>query len=478
MRFLSATECPADVIKAVQNFLGWGYRGYDLYADPDCCTHALFDLADMGAVEVQEAPSYEGSFLSADDTQEFFKKLSANVSLGGEYGGFSLEVTSNFSGDVLKKGRHQFAQSRHCIVYYRLAVRDSAHLRAEVQHAIETMEPSQLFDEYGTHYLKSIYIGGRISFTTCVDTSSVTKNFDIKATTEAAFAKLLKPGKGGGEEVNKDDIEQVLKNKKLKVLGGNPAKAHDVINGAGDPAATYSAWSESIRPDFISISDFARGGVVPLYELATGTRGDVLRNAWNDFMRKHTDLALLSQDEVRYGDLFYLKDQDGNYVAPAVDVKAGKEPFAPDHVVTYPTVAREGRVPLKFSGGTFGDPVKAGEIVKLFNMEPRELNAILTVVPIPPVRFSITWFVKGKVREDDTHGWTIRKLNEDVSSYQPVCYGERVQILSNEPDARKQRLYKCPVKDAPPLTEMMDGRDVTLRLIKEDLGYWILEKVT
>lgn len=329
------------VTKGINEYLGKGYKGYQYYANPESCTSSLFDLSAPNVVDIQKAPSHKERFASGENKSQFFDQFSAGVSAGGSYDGFSGEITSNFEKQVLSDRSISYATAHHTQTYYRLTVLDSAPLKAAVKSDLASLEPVALFDRYGTHYLKSIYIGGRISFSTYIDRSSVSQGFDIKATVTAAFDKVVE-GSASSESVNKSDVEHMASNKQIDVMGGDPAEASNITSSKGEPSATYNKWARSV-PDYMSIADFADKGLVPIYELVSdpGRRAE-LEKAWEQYMAAHTDEVLKQKViAIKKNSKFKLRSQDGRYF--------GVAPYNKTYAYYYPTISNKA-VTLKFAG--------------------------------------------------------------------------------------------------------------------------------
>jgi len=331
------------ITKGIEEYLGKGYRGFQYYANPESCTFSLFDLAGEKHVDIHQTPSWEGRFASGENKTEFYDEFFAKASVSGVYDGFSGEITSNFTKAALKNRAHSFATANIAQTYYRLTVLDSARLKEDVLKDLMNMEPVAFFDKYGTHYLKSIYIGGRISFSSFVDRSKVTENFNIEAAVNASYAEVVK-GSASGGSVAKSDIEQVTRHKKILVKGGNPALASNIQDGVGEPSKNYNDWSTSV-PQFMSISDIADNGMVPIYELVEDEqrRAD-LEKAWKPYMEAHTDDVLKEgEPEVIVKNAsFMLKSEDGRYF--------GKAPYDRWSQYYYPTISSTG-MELKLDSG-------------------------------------------------------------------------------------------------------------------------------
>lgn len=340
---LSDAAHAAQVRASIEDFLGKGYKGYQFYANPKSCTLPLFDLSASDAVSIQKAPSYRGRFVSGESLSEFYNAFSANISVSGSYNKFSGEITSNFTNSVLNNRSHSFIASHITQTYYRLILSDAAPLLPQVETDLQQMEPTQLWDKYGTHYLQSIYIGGRISFSSYIDRAKIEQGYDLEATVEAAYLEFVK-GKASAGTVNKSVFDQVVRNREVDVMGGDPAKANSIMDGSGQASDAFNAWSASV-PAYMSISDFADNGLIPIYELvADPERHALLKAAWTTYMADNT-AAVLKQappKPVKKDAFFYLKSSDGRYYSQA--------PYNAMYSYYYPTIADKAQK-LRFGGG-------------------------------------------------------------------------------------------------------------------------------
>jgi MAC/Perforin domain len=282
-------------IAGIKEYLGKGYKGYEYYADPRSITTPIFDVSGLKGIEVQESPSYDGRFVYGQSKKDYFEELSASIALAGSYAGFSGEVIGNFSKQALINTNNVFATSNVTQAYYRLSLTDEAVLMPRAIEDLANLQPVALFDKYGTHYLKSIYIGARVSFNSSADITRVSKNFDMNATVKAAYAEVVK-GESSGGSVAREDLQEVSNNRHIRVMGGDPAKANAIVEGTGEPSKNYNDWSKSV-PDYVSIADFDKGGLVPIYLLAaTAERRAELEAAWKTYMEQHTDDILEEED--------------------------------------------------------------------------------------------------------------------------------------------------------------------------------------
>ena len=279
-------------VQGAREFLGKGYEGWAYYADPRSILKPLFDMSDLGVVEVQQTPSFDETLIYGETRNSYFNQLSAKISLSGAYEGFSGEVSAAFSNDVLNDSSNVYATNKAVQAYHRLTLKDTATLLPEAAEALASAEPEWLFATYGTHYLRSVLIGARVFFSSYVNSSKVTKNFQMSAAMKASYLELVK-GEASAGVVNKDDLNKVAGNRHIRVMGGDPAKANAIMDARGNAAEHYRLWAESV-PDFVSIADFGRSGLVPIYGLAaTPGRRAALELAWGPYMLAQTNPLLL-----------------------------------------------------------------------------------------------------------------------------------------------------------------------------------------
>ncbi len=352
-------EHESQVMKSVQQFLGKGYKGYQYYANHESCTLPLFDLSDLEVVEIQDGTHYQGRFASGNDKYEFYDAFSAKVTAAGTYEGFSGEIMAAFDEKTLNSRDNSFATSHASHSYYRLTVSDKAPLLDNVAQDLMTLDPVELFDRYGTHYLRSIYIGGRVTFSSYMNRTQVTKGLQVDAAVKASYLQLVE-GSTSASSVADSDIAHIALHKKVDVFGGDTALASQIMNGVGEPAESYAAWAATV-PDYMAIADFADDGLVAIYMLVEDeARRNVLKTAWTAYMADKTSDVLDGEPEpvVTRNAKFTLLSEEGSYF--------GKAPFKKGYVYYYPKMANAGQT-LLFTGN--GDPLLSGHNVKIKTAE-------------------------------------------------------------------------------------------------------------
>jgi MAC/Perforin domain len=207
----------------------WG--GYDVfgrYASPDSCEQRIIDFDGQEQIETQiydeslplaawkksfstipaelkmlylrpKNTSFLGEYKIEWD-QEFqssaedqVKKWSANVDVKASYGAFSGEVGVRLNSFYSKLTTAKYWSLVGKNTYYTLRLEDShrqpAPLIPDVQSDLDDVKfpPRDFFQKYGTHYLREVTIGSRVTITKSVDTSKIASDFDFAAHLKAAY---------------------------------------------------------------------------------------------------------------------------------------------------------------------------------------------------------------------------------------------------------------------------------------------------
>ncbi len=399
-------------VVGVSEFLGKGYRGWQYYANPRSVTVPIFDVGDRRHVRLQQAPSVDARVFSGSSRQEFVRSLSVNVGVSGSHGLFSGEFEASFSSDGRSKTTSEFAVSDEVHTYYRLSLVDDVPMLPGVIDDLSIMEPVALFEKYGTHVLRSVFVGARVAFSSWADTSVVSQRFDMSASVKASYAAMVR-GEAGAAGVDAADLEQVSRNSQTRIEGGAPELAAPLLAG-GTPEA-HARWAASIAEN-PSIADFDLGGLVPIYELAPEDRAVELRAAWDEYMAEHVGADPEEDDPgppaVHRNSTFRLVSADGRSVG------------ATEHhwgwAYRYAKLV-SGGVNHRFGGD--GEPLVSGNIVSIKTTEAMEggwtgMNKLGAFADKTELYY---WYYY-----DSKSNWFIEKVG-DPSDAQ-IRFGDKVQI--------------------------------------------------
>lgn len=249
-----------------KNVLGCGYDVFGLYADKDSLFSEMFDLT-ADDVEARTDAKLDEQTVTMSSTQEYQKQLSVSVGLEGTNGMFKGAVSTAFHGDK-SSTKEQYYQihtlKKKCIIYsIRPSVKLRDRLRPEVAAALDgTMAPDEFFHTYCSHYLASVVLGGKATFTCRSDRSAHTSKDSFEATASARYGVIA----GSATTTRDESVRQFLaqNHAELHVIGGSVAATLENWN-----ATTQQDWLRSVDayPEMIDFT--GKGALVPIWTLCS-----------------------------------------------------------------------------------------------------------------------------------------------------------------------------------------------------------------
>jgi hypothetical protein len=134
-----------------------------------------------------------------------------------------------------------------------------SYLDLQFKSDLETMDPESLFELYGTHFIGSAYLGGRIDYST---TTQLDENVTIEETKLAIDAKYKSINGGYESDENNTEIVDDLKTStNLIVVGGNAAYTNNI-----NDYEKYKLWADGIYTKPV-LSGFDKRSLKPIWVL-------------------------------------------------------------------------------------------------------------------------------------------------------------------------------------------------------------------
>ena len=198
-------------------------------------------------------------------------KANVNVEWGKKKVGGSVGVKARYSGGVDNaRSKYFHSISFYNRKYYIVLQADRTAYRNMLSQGFETdlysdMEPGDLFNTYGTHFITSAIMGGRINsyylYTSTEEKSYTDISAEVSVEVRAYPTKVNVDVEGGyHSKASKQNIDIV---NSLEVMGGGD---FGLINDS-DIASHYAEWEASLNehPSLMGIKD--TGSLVPIWDL-------------------------------------------------------------------------------------------------------------------------------------------------------------------------------------------------------------------
>lgn len=291
--------------------IGFSYDVFSYYANPKGVKRQLFNFADQ--IEVNAADS---SWLLSTDFQmqmiedssqshfearvkdNYSRDLAASVNLSGSYSFFSASIESDFSSKISSQTDTTYTHIIANVEKWKLSLKDDiqglqSKMTADFKDKLANMDPNELFERYGTHFLSEVIVGGRANFVATTKTSSFESESELKVAAEASFKQVSSKD----SVTNKEAVEKFESNStsSLYTIGGSaPA---DIRNNE-----EYAAWLKSIdkQPVFCT---FTTDSLTPIWKLAeTENRQEELEAVTQTFVPSYvmqlavTDVRVISSN--------------------------------------------------------------------------------------------------------------------------------------------------------------------------------------
>ncbi|KAF0427646.1 MAC/Perforin domain protein [Gigaspora margarita] len=249
--------------------------GYDYlngqYAQSESCTENFFDWSDIPTYErklngqsyfipniVNFYPKIAVEYISVagESLDEYHECLSNTVDIGVKICGFTGSLNTEF-GKVVdynkfrKFSRIQYDYSSHLLHLTSSPSILKKYIKPEIRSEINDpkIDPEIIFRRYGSHFIRSLKMGGRIVISASTNKLTHNSNVDLKLLAKAAASEII-----CGELPNEYDEDEVLKfrqNSDLDIHGcGGDIRAlgNDMLHPNMD------AWAATVpnNPAFIT----------------------------------------------------------------------------------------------------------------------------------------------------------------------------------------------------------------------------------
>ena len=277
--------------------------------------------------------NYTGSCFS-----QLCNNLSAEAKFEAKKGGFEAEIIAAFDMKNFEESKHDYVMSKVDAVvnssYFEAGcqsiaanwLKDEAYdaingrttISKQTGREVPTFYPSttagfkRLIMDYGTHFIRSCKLGGRLTYATTIDLSKVENEYTLTGYAKCSYNCTAIKGKA---EV-KDSLTTMFKknskaiNTRIFVTGGGKTEVMDLATKDDD--TNVNKWISSLQEGTNTVVvDLPKAEMVPLYELVIDPDRAALLKKYMTEGQMDADFRYDQQNSVKsMGIMPHIKDID------------------------------------------------------------------------------------------------------------------------------------------------------------------------
>jgi len=281
--------------------IGWSYDISGQYASAESAIRRLFDFGEKVEIRTDEKHVYQiprvleplwasgrrSKYISYSGTtmEKYQTDLATKTGVQGGFGAFSASLAVDFHSTSSRVSSMSFTKIVHLITTWILRLPDLEELRQlllpRVKEEIDgALEPSLLFDKYGTHFLSNVIVGARAEYSSATNMERFTSTTSLDIAARASYESIVGSISAEHETSYKKDIE-TFRSASRTIL--------TTVGGKGELAVPgkWGDWRESVddRPEFVYFGTSSSPGLVPIWKLCTdGVRRAHLEEEYVRFM--------------------------------------------------------------------------------------------------------------------------------------------------------------------------------------------------
>ena len=274
------------------SFLGHGYDVFDNYASARYVKEGrILDTEKLlgdGKIFRHNLSESDYKEVTSSNARSYATSVATSVKLSGSYLYFSGSVKANFSSSHLEQANHFFSTIFYKISLYSLyidpAVKLSDYVRKDAQDILETRDAKWIFENYGTHLLRSLQAGGRFDYNTSVDKKYVKDESSFSTSVKASFNAVFASAGASVQTSSATTTEEFSENSEIRIFtyGGDGIDGQSMKS---DPQ-TLKKWMQTVKTT-PSISDFGDNAFVPIWEFCkTEKRKKYLEAAFDKYAKE------------------------------------------------------------------------------------------------------------------------------------------------------------------------------------------------
>jgi len=259
----------------------------------DAYNHSLPKLVRIKDVSNHVVQTVEGS-----SKKEYINSLSENTGLSIDAFFFKASIDNQFTNENIISSEYLYYTYMDINTKWKISLDTRnidtlvSYLDAQFKLDLESMNPEELFEIYGTHFIANAYLGGRIDYAT---STQLTSNVSISEVKLAIDAKYKAINAGYELDVNSSNtLDKIQTSTKLNVVGGNAAYTNNI-----NDYEQYKQWADGVYTKPV-LSGFDKRSLIPIWILTENlTRQKELLDYFNNTVLKFYPLpSFFKKDKI------------------------------------------------------------------------------------------------------------------------------------------------------------------------------------
>ena len=228
------------------------------------------------------------STVSGAGESDYSSQMAASVGVKGSYGMFSASVEASYGSSVSMESSYYYATCIETGETYTLGFSEgdvdldgsnsslNFEVAAALQQAFTDLETDDdgtnaqnFFNEWGTHIISGIVMGGQTSYSMYGSTSDFSTSQDFSSSAEASYCTVS--GSASFSESSSSSTEDVESQASMSIVGGDSTANANLMAAVGtdDASDYYTAWFESIPGNEAWYGFTDTGGLFLISDLCT-----------------------------------------------------------------------------------------------------------------------------------------------------------------------------------------------------------------
>lgn len=261
-----------------QSVLGKGYNVFGEYANNKSLTrYKLFDFSKMltatnefghstpDLVYVENISDHIITTIEGSSVAEYSNQLSEKIGIGGKAFFFKGSFDTQFKTAYQNNENLFYYTYMDINTKWRVSMdmrnieKVISCLDQQFKRDLDSLDPKTLFELYGTHFVSSAYMGGRIDYSSISKLSEQTSTEEIKAAIKAKYGIIS--GNYSVTASTENALTKANTETQLNVIGGNAEYTNSITN-----KEQYKKWAEGIVASPV-LCGFDNNSLLPIWTL-------------------------------------------------------------------------------------------------------------------------------------------------------------------------------------------------------------------